>query len=252
MACGNNNCVDEYGCPSDICPDFVIKRHDTYPAFKVSAEDCDGAIDLTDENLVLEASIWATAKLKAAITTDDTYFALADNVGFNQMMVGDVIVMEQVRRPEHMLVEAFDETNKFVQVQRGYNGTPITTWKKGAKLKIFRTMGGAAEIQTVLEDVQQEDGTVLEDQLTETLLVYNWAALDTCTPGCYWLEFKLLKMEDGVLEIMSTPSVTPSFTPDLSTDDFGCVLGDGVEWARTFPVGKQGFLIKIIDSSTTE
>jgi hypothetical protein len=250
-----NPCPDEFGCINGVCADFIIKRHDTQPSFSTSLSNSDGsALDLTDPLLVLEASIWAKAKLRKAIDLDDTYFQLADNVGFQQIMVGDIIVMDRIRRPEYMLVTGFDENNFLVQVQRGYSGTEAFQWTKGTPMRIFRTMDAPATIESVLGDMVQEDGSVLADQLIETRLVYNWEAKDTCTPGCYWLEFKLLKMTEAEsLSMLSFNEISDiSFTPStLSATDFGCCLGDGVEWVRRFPQG-EGFLIKVVNSPTKE
>lgn len=193
----NSICPDEFGCPPNQCPDFIIRRHDTKPPFKIILEDCEGPLEL--QGLIAEMSMWANAKLKKAITVDDLYFGLADNIGFQQVMVGDIIVMGRVRAPEYMLVEAFDEENKLILVQRGYRGTTISNWKKGTPLKIFRILNAPAQTETVLEDIQQVDGTVLKDQLTASYLVYEWRPEDTCLPGCYWAEFKILKMKDLVL-----------------------------------------------------
>ena len=256
--CGQSttrNCGDTSGCFDDVCPDFVIKRHDTRPPFRIAVEDCDGALDLTDENLILEMNMWANAKLKTAINDTINYFALADNIGFEQAMVGDIIVMDRVRLPEHMLVIAFDETNSLIQVQRGYNGTTSSAWRRGTPLRIFRAMNATAEIETTLEDVIQIDGTTVEDQVNATYLVHQWTANQTCLPGCYYLEFKLLKMEEGSLSMLATTdvSVVPSFTPStFSAENFGCVLGTGIEWVRRFPTDSNAFLIKIVDSPTME
>lgn len=243
---GNSGCPSDDGCPQGVCPDFTIRRHDNRPSFKVAVTDCDGPLDLTGDNLAVEANIWAKAKLKTAITEDTLYFSLADNIGFNQIMVGDIIVMDRTRLPENMLVTAFDEENYLVSVQRGYNSTPISAWKKGTKLKIFRTLGGTASIETVLEDIPQIDGSILRDQIIDTFLVYDWQPEDTCTPGCYWLEFKLMKL----VEDEETPLHMTSFTPSSYTPaDFSCGLPDGVEWVRRFPVDRDGFLIKITDTT---
>ena len=151
VPCGQTDgCVDEFGCPSGICPDFTIRRHDTKPNFKVAVEDCDGPMDMT--NLVLEASMWAKAKLKVAIADDDTYFQFADNIGFQQVMVGDVIVVDRVRLPEHMLVLGFDETNKYISVQRGYNATQAQALEKGQVLRILRVMNSPAVTEMELDD----------------------------------------------------------------------------------------------------
>jgi hypothetical protein len=255
MSCGSNTpcggnsggCPSEDGCPAGVCPDFTIRRHDTRPSFKVAVTDCDGPLDLTDENLAVEASIWAKGKLKTAMTSDSVTFSLADNIGFSQIMVGDIIVMDRTRLPEYMLVKAFDEENYVVGVQRGYNSTTASAWKKGTKLKIFRTLSGTASIETVLEDIPQIDGSTLRDQIMDTFLVYDWQPEDTCTPGCYWLEFKLMKL---VEEEEEAPLHMSSFTPSSYTpDDFSCGLPDGVEWIRRFPVDRDGFLIKITDTT---
>ena len=64
FGCSKNvqGCPQTDGCIPGVCPDFMIKRHDTKPSFKILMEDCDGPMDLT--GLVLEASMWAKAKLK--------------------------------------------------------------------------------------------------------------------------------------------------------------------------------------------
>lgn len=249
-------CPAKDGCPKGVCPDFVIKRHDTKPPLKVAVDTCEGALDITDENLVVEVSMWAKAKLKRAIANSDTYFGLADNIGFEQAMVGDIIVMQRARMPEHMLVTAFDEENKLIQVQRGYNGTPATSWSKGTPLRIFRVMDSSGEIEIITDDILQIDGSTAEDQTIDSFLVYEWNSNDTCLPGCYWLEFKLLMLtptSEVSMLLSNQASITPSFTPStLSAGDFGCRLGEGVEWMRRFPSDSEGFLIKITDSFTAE
>jgi len=193
--CGPPTCPSD--CPPGIIPDFTIRRHDTKPAFKVSVSDCNGPIDLT--GLVLEVNMWAKAKLKANVQITDTYFRLANDVGFNQAMVGDIIIMDRTRLPEQMLVTGFDETNMLIQVQRGYHGTTPSFWKKGTGLKIFRILNAPAVTEMILEDKEELDGHKEKDHLADSLLVYEWQPNDVCLPGCYWLEFKLLKMLDLVL-----------------------------------------------------
>lgn len=246
----NAACCDK--CPPR-CPDFTIRRNDTKPDFKFDVEDCDGPIDLT--NLVCEASMWANGKLKKAITVDDIYFGLADNIGFDQAQVGDIIVMTRVRSPEQMVVTGFDETNKFIQVQRGYNGSVISAYPKGAKLRIFRVLNAIASTEMVREDIPQVDGTTSTNVLTKSTLIYEWQSGDTCNPGCYWFEFKVLKMTEMLsmshMGPMMIASVTPSFvsyTPSQS----GCGIGDSVDWVQRYPTLGDGFLIQVIDSPTSE
>jgi hypothetical protein len=243
-------CTGADGCISGVCPDFVIRRHDTKPDFKVKIEDCDGPLDLTD--LILEATMWAKGKLKNSISLTDTYFSLADGIGFNQIMVGDIIIMDQARLPEKMLVTAFDESNKLIQVQRGYQDSPIQIWKRGNPLRIMKFIGSPAKTEMIYQDILEIDGTTTSDVLTDSFFVYQWEQNDTCLAGCYYLEFKLLKMislSDSELD----PPITPSFTdPNLPLSSFGCGLGIGVEWVRRFPVDSEGFIIKISDSPTSE
>jgi len=232
----NPGCPDEFGCIAGICPDFTIKRNDTMPAFRVSVEDENGPIDLTD--LVLEASMWAKAKLKKDITDSDTWLQFADNIGFQQGLVGDTIVLDRVRGPEHMRIIGFDEAGKRVEVERGVHGTTPSAWKKGTPLRIFRFISAPATTEMIIEDIQQVDGSTLCDQLIESFLVYNWTSNDTCVPGCFYLEFKLLSMDPNSIVV---PSVTPI-----------CFSGVGVAWVRRFPVCGDGFLIKICNSFTQE
>lgn len=214
---GSGNCPDKFGCPPGKCPDFTIRRHDTKPAFKVAVNDCDGPLDLT--GLVLEANMWAKAKLKKAICPEDTYFGLADGIGFEQINVGDVIYVERVRRPEQMLVTGFDEDNGYVLVQRGWSGTTAGHHKKGTTIRIFRMLNSPAQTEMILQDIDNIDGTVTQDQLTDSYLVYEWQPNDTCLPGCFWLEFKLLKLVDntGISIISTTPD--EGVTHDVVTLD---------------------------------
>lgn len=232
--CKKTNCSDVYGCNGE-CPDLSIRRYDNKPFFKVKVEDCDGPLDLTD--LVLEATMWAKAKLKKALTPDDTSLSFADNIGFPQVMIGDILLMEKARLPEKMLVTGFDEENNLVLVERGYQGTIAQNWKKGSALKILKFIDVASKTEMILQDITQMDGTVLEDQLIESYFVYEWGPNDTCLSGCYLLEFKLMKMSDDL-----GPAPT----------DYGCGLPVGVQYIQRYPTDSEGFKIKINESSISE
>jgi|GEM_PF-2266936 len=336
-----SGCIDKYGCYQGSCPDFVIRRHDTRPVFSVPIEDCDGPIDF--RGLFIEVNMWAMAKLKSNLLESDEYFQLADDIGFNQIMVGDEIFVDQVRLPEKMLVIGFDEKNKMISVQRGYHGTSPSDLKKGTSIRIFRIINAPAKSESEYKDVQSVEGTITTDVIQKSSLVYEWTAEDTCLPGCYWLEFKVLKMidvvwylpggywkgetyqgddlffltgsdvsdaavklsydqitdkylipstiwegdvhihtddkyytgtihEDGsvILNNKGIPSnnqiaydesgivslaasIIPSFTDEnLIPEDFGCLLGEGVEWVRRFPINGEGYLVKIEFSPTSE
>jgi hypothetical protein len=100
-----------------------------------------------------------------------------------------------------------------------------------------------------LDDVINIDGTTNSDVLTESFLVYNWQAADTCLPGCYIFEFKLMKMVTSVF--VAAMSTTPSFS-DPSIVNYRCGLPVNVEWIRRFPADSEGYKIKIYDSPTSE
>jgi hypothetical protein len=216
-----SSCSDAAGCSTGACPDFVIKRYDTRPSFRSSVSDCDGPLDLTEDNLVLEVNMWAEAKLKKAITNVATEIELADGIGFNQVKDGDTLVFSSGRVSERMLVTAFDETNKQITVTRAQDGTSARAWVKGTSIKIMRISDATADIETVTEEVVQPDGSTLE-QTADTLMRYDWVENDTCLPGCFLLEFKLLKMD-----------------------------GASIEWVRRFPAAGE-FLIQINDTPTAE
>lgn len=242
-------CPSKDGCIPGVCPDFQIKRHDTRPPFQVSITDCDGPMDLTD--LVIEANMWAKAKLKSAISDTETYFKLADNIGFEQIMVGDIIIMDRVRRPEHMLVTGFDENNSYVQVRRGYNASTASPWNRGTLMRIMKFMNAPAVSQMILQDIDQIDGNNQKNVLTSSFLVYEWNPADVCLPGCYYLELKVLKMT-AVVAPLSDVEPMSSFTPSLTPVDHSCIAGTGVEWSRRYPINGDGYLIQIIDSPTAE
>ncbi len=208
--CGNSKSVD-----------FCIKRHDTRPSLRISVSDCDGAIDLTDENLFLEASMWFEAKLKSKLDVGASTISLADNTGFDQISIGDVVLLNNVRNPEQLTVLSIDEVTKLIYVSRGQNSTAEQNWQKGSTLKIFRFLRQQAHIESVFEENKNIDETITEE-LVDTFLVFDWSENQTSLPGYYFIEFRLIK----VLE------------------------NDEIEWEKRFPLEKNGFLINIIDSST--
>jgi hypothetical protein len=241
----NTSCYDpESTLCSDnqLCYDFIIKRHDNVPEFKVEVQDCDEPINLT--NLVAEASMWSESKLKANITESQATIQFADNIGFDQILEGSIIQAGLGRNFERMLVVGFDENTKTVQVLRGKSQTQPFAWKKGTPLRLMRFLSQPAMTEMILEDVSQIDGTTKQDVLTHSYLIYQWKPEDTCLAGCFYFEFKLIKMLDMEDIPVLSPSNTPSYYP--------CDLGTGVKWIRRFPVNKQGFIIQVYNSPTGE
>lgn len=208
--CGGSNC--------ESSPDFCIKRGDTRPGLKVSVEDCDGVVDLTDPNLVLEANMWFKAKLKSVLVSSATVLSFADNIGFNQVNVGDVILMDRPRSPEKMLVTGIDESSKTLTVERGYSSTDIQDWAKGSSLRVFRFVDFPAQIESVFEQTESLDGTVSEE-LADTFMVLEWLPEHTSLPGCYWIEFRLTMME-----------------------------GSSIAWTKKMPLSSEGYVVRVVDS----
>ncbi len=235
--------TDTYDCHGIplACADFTIKRHDTRPVFKVDITDCESPIDLTD--LVIEASMWTNAKLKLAITTLSTTVSFADNIGFEQINLDTIIQVGDGRAFERMLIESIDEEAKTITVLRGQLDTQIYNWKKGTVVKLLRFLNNPASGELKYEDVEHLDGTVLTNQLVRSTLVYEWLPGDTCMTGKYFFEFKILKM-------LLTDSTTTS--SQISSVNYHCGIGAGVEWVRRFPSDRQGFLIEVFDSPTAE
>lgn len=248
MACSDTNiscnitssgCTDLRGCDPSVCADFIIKRHDTKPDFKLNLSDCDGPIELTD--LIAEASMWAKAKLKVGIAGTDTVISFADGIGFDQVMINDVIIFDRARMPEKVLVTGFDEDAKTITIQRGFEGTTAQSWKKGTNLKIMKFVNKTSVTEMLYRDVEQMDGSKIAT-LTDSFLIYEWGQYDTCLPGCYNLEFKLMKPSNVI---------TPISSPDI-VESYNCGLPIGIEWMRRFPSNSEGFKIQIFDTPTGE
>ena len=286
MSCTTNkHCVSKRGCPDGRCPDFRIKQHDTQPPFEIFVKDDHLPIDLS--NTVLEVSMWADAKFKGAVDVGDTYFQFADNIGFEQVMVGDILVVSgNPRTPEQMLITGFDEENYLVQVNRGYNGTQPYAYKRGTSVKIFRVLNSTGTTEMTYIDVERVEGGFDKDVLSQSKLIYNWQSQDTCLPGCYHFEFKLLTMQtvtpdtsdddddsisrshswnrsypgwsepgwrEGTYPFAYAPElsgITPSFlTPSQS--ELACGAITGVQGVRRFPCSGT-YLIEIVESPTSE
>lgn len=223
--CGSTSsgCSDATGCPEGLASDFCIKRNNTTPPFRMNYQDCDGPVDLSTGNYILQVNIWIKAKLKKTIDNTETEISFADNIGFDLIKENNILTMDRARDPEKMQITGFDEENKTITVIRGYDGTSSQSWSKGTGLRVFRVVDADGEIESVLEDLEQEDGTILKNQLSYTFLKYLWGDETTSLAGCYWLEFKLTELDEEMTEIIS---------------------------AIRLPSEGEGYLIKIIDSPT--
>jgi len=249
-----DDCPDLSGCPEGQTPFFTIRRRDTKPDLVFEVSDCDGPIDLT--GLVAEISMWALAKLKKTIAPEDTIISLADGVGFEQITVGDVILVSRSRAIEQMLVLSFDETKKLIYVHRGYHGSRTFEHPKGSVLKIFRVLNASASTEMEYMDIMQVDGSVKTNVLVKSKLVYEWGEGDTCLPGCFWAEFKLIKISSATpfapMYLVDPSSISGISLVSYSNEDLGCALPTNAEWIRRFPTCGEGLLIKVEESPTSE
>jgi hypothetical protein len=139
-----------------------------------------------------------------------------------------------------MNVIGFDEEKKEIYVVRGYKSTTPFPWKKGASLRLLRFLNNPAITEMTFEDIANTDGTISKNQLVHSFLIYRWNPEDTCLAGSFFFEFKLLKM----LDLGTSQPPIPSYSP--------CDWGHGVQWTRSFPIDKDGFVIQVYNSPTGE
>lgn len=183
--------------------------------------DCEGPMDFS-VGVAVEASMWFDAKLKSPISASDTSLRFADDIGFDSIAVGDVISTSGSRSPELMLVSSVDESSKSVVVSRGHSATSPRGWPKGESLSVFRFLDQPAQIESAYEDVESLDGEVAEE-LVDTILVFEWLAAHTSVPGCYWVEFKIMGLDE---------------------------VGD-IKWTKRVPLSAKGFMVRVVDSPTS-
>lgn len=235
--CGCNTAIAEM-------PIYVIKRHSTYPPFKVDVTDCNQEpYDVKD--LVIEAAMWTNAKLKTALTASDIYIKFADNIGYDSVGPNSILHVSNGRDFERMTIVGFDDVNKAIQVNRGACDTVARPWTKGTPIKILRFFNSPASSELFYYDRENIDGTTTKNVLQRSTLIYEWKPEDVCFIGKYYFEFKVLKM--NLLTNLDDFNI-------ISKNDinYHCELGVGVEWARRFPNDKEGFVIEVTDSPTAE
>ena len=141
----NYNSSTQTCCDGTItnCPDYTTKQHSTYPPLKIQVFDCDDApYNLKD--LVVEASMWSTAKLKFDINSTTDLLQFADSIGYNTVGTTSILHLSTGRDFERMTIVGFDDVNKVIQVQRGACSTLTRPLKKGTPIKILRFINRAA------------------------------------------------------------------------------------------------------------
>lgn len=198
--------------------DFVIKRNSTQPSIRLKIYDCDmSPIDLTNKEIT--ANMWANAKLKKDISDTDIEILLADNIGINTVVPEDILLLKS--SSNHELVQVTEILDNIITVDRGYFDTTAINWKKGTNIKIIKIMNSSATYDMVREDVIKLNGTVEQNVLVESYLVYNWFLDDTRVPGEYYFEFKVLEKDEN----------------------------DEIISSRKYPEEKEGILVNILDNN---
>jgi hypothetical protein len=250
-----NSCIRTYGgvnpCNGGSVPqpDFTIKQHDTRPSFKAEITDCDAPIDLAE--LVIEASMWANAKLKCNISADETKIQFADNIGFQQLNYDTIIQVGEGRLFERMLIDQINDVDSTVTVFRGQMDTGSYPWKKGTPVKLMRFLNNPARGELVYGNIDQPDGTIINDVLVTSLLMYDWLPQDTCMAGVFYFEFKILKLGSvptpcsGSLTVVPAPIVgnralpplngMPTFMPPGGGAQTACTSGGPVDYSIYVP-----------------
>jgi hypothetical protein len=231
-----------YGTPPS-CPDFIIKQHDTRPAFKVNITDCDLPVDLTD--LIIEASMWTNTKLKINIESNTATITFADNIGFEQINYDTIIQIGNGRLFERMLIKEIHDFDNTITVIRGQLNTGAYKWKKGTQIKLLRFLNNPAIGEMNYQDIEQIDGTALKNQLVASTLVYEWLTGDTCMCGKYFLEFK-------ALSVGPTRDNSINFGSNTNLVNYHCDNGADIQWVRRYPNDREGFLIQVNGSPTAE
>jgi hypothetical protein len=196
--------------------DYTIKKNDTKPFIKYLIEKCED-IDLSEENLIITASMWADSTLKNKLTNIDEYLELKNNYNLESVKQGDYILIKKFNTSEHIVVSSIEETK--INIQRAQLDSIAQNWVKGNEIKIIKFYEVEAEKEieynTTL-NVKGEEETLPSSQS----LVYKWQDGDTSSSGVFFLEFKVSKI-------------------------------DGAEtlWTKKIPSNKEGISIKITNDS---
>ncbi len=196
--------------------DYTIKKNDTKPFIKYTIESCDDT-DLTEENLIITASMWADSNLKNKITTTDNYFELKNNYNLEAIKEEDYILIKKFNSSEYMLVESIDETK--INIQRAQLDSNAQNWSKNNEIKIIKFYEVEAEVDIEYNTSLNVNGEE-ETSASSQNLVYKWRDGDTSSPGVFFLEFKVSKID-----------------------------GDQVLWTKKLPSHKEGISIKITNDS---
>jgi uncharacterized membrane protein len=196
--------------------DYTIKKNDTKPFIKYLIEKCED-IDLSEENLIITASMWADSTLKNKLTNIDEYLELKNNYNLEAVKQGDYILIKKFNTSEHVIVSSIEETK--INIQRAQLDSTAQNWIKGNEIKIIKFYEVEAEKEIEYNtslNVKGEEETLPSSQN----LIYKWQEGDTSSSGVFFLEFKVSKVD-----------------------------GEETLWIKKIPSHKEGISIKITNDS---
>lgn len=196
--------------------DYIIKKNDTKPFIKYKIQDCDDT-DLTEDNLVVTASMWASSTLKNKIKINDTTLELKNNYNLEAVSSGDYLLVKKFNFSENMLVASLDNT--LIAVERAQLGSDAIDFDRGNQIKIIKFYEVEAEKELEYNTQLNINGEQTSE-LSSQSLVYTWSEGDTSSPGIFFLEFKVSK-----------------------------VVGSETLWTKKYPSNKEGISIKITNDS---
>lgn len=196
--------------------DYLIKKSDTFPPISYIIPDCEG-INLDQDNLVVEVNMWANSNLANSLSQTDTNIKFKKNYNITCVEVNNYILLKKYNSFEYLKVISVNHDT--IEVTRGELGSAIRAWEKGNQLKIIKLFGIEGEKKILYNNYINLKGES-ENTVSGQELIYNWAEEDTSNPGEYFLEFKLIKKNNNL-----------------------------IEWTKKFPSEKDGIRLQIVDNS---
>lgn len=196
--------------------DYIIKRNDTFPPISYVVPDCEG-IDLSQEGLSVQVSMWANSNLASSLGSADTNIKFKNNYNISCVEINNHIIVKKYNSFEYLKVVSVNYDS--IEVLRAQLGSSARVWEKSNQLKIIKLFDVEGEKKISYNDSINLNGEK-ENNVSLQELIYNWGESDTSKPGEYFLEFKLIKNN-----------------------------GSTIEWSKKFPSKKEGIKIQIVDNN---
>lgn len=196
--------------------DYIIKRNDTFPPILYNLPECE-EINLDQQEISVTASMWSNSNLAFELNDTNINIKLKNNYNISTVSVDDYILIKKNNFFEYFKVVSINSDE--LEVLRAQLGSVARNWQKSNQIKIIKIFDIEAEKQILYNDSINLNGQT-ENIVSSQNLIYNWADGDTSSPGEYFLEFKVSKIKNGV-----------------------------VEWTKKFPGKEEGIKVQIIDNN---